>query len=180
MHTFLSHPSVQIFWRCIAIYIFIILAIRIFGKTELAQLSVTDLVFILLISNAVQTAMMGKDSSLQGGIIAACSLFMVNYLLKRFLFTNKRASSLIQGESLLLIYKGQMNAKNLRQARISLEELQAAIREHGIESIEHVDLSMLEVDGNVSVISGDFNKKSSHEIPGKLPHHKQKNVPRFT
>ena len=61
-----------------AVYLFIVLAIRLFGKKELAQLSVTDLVFILLISNAVQNAMVGQNTSLGGGLVAAGTLFAVN------------------------------------------------------------------------------------------------------
>ncbi|HMD00393.1 MAG TPA: YetF domain-containing protein, partial [Ferruginibacter sp.] len=49
-------------------------------------------------------------------------------------------------------------------SEISYEELMAAIREHGIEELRHVDLAMLEVDGNISVISDDFRKKTSHTI----------------
>ena len=77
-------PSwLEIIVRVLAVYFFMIIAIRLFGKKELAQLSVTDLVFILLISNAVQNAMVGSDSSLSGGLIAALSLFAANYKIGR-------------------------------------------------------------------------------------------------
>ena len=69
-----------------AVYLFIIIAIRLFGKKELAQLSIIDLVFILLISNAVQNAMVGADSSLAGGLVAASTLFFINYLLKFLIY----------------------------------------------------------------------------------------------
>ena len=63
------------------VYLFIILALRLLGKTELAQLSITDLIFVLLISNAVQNAMVGEDTSLGGGLLAASVLFILNYIL---------------------------------------------------------------------------------------------------
>jgi hypothetical protein len=78
-----------------------ILAIRLFGKKELAQLSVIDLVFILLISNSVQNAMVGPDSTLSGGLIAAGSLFLANFTLKRLFYRSKFFSKMVQGESLL-------------------------------------------------------------------------------
>ncbi|HLP21815.1 MAG TPA: hypothetical protein VK174_15990, partial [Chitinophagales bacterium] len=68
--------------KSIAIYLFIVFAIRLFGKKEIAQLSVVDLVFILLISNSVQNAMVGPDNTLLGGIAAATGLFVINYILK--------------------------------------------------------------------------------------------------
>jgi uncharacterized membrane protein YcaP (DUF421 family) len=164
MKEFLHNDYVMIVLRCIAVYIFVVIAIRIFGKKELAQLSVVDLVFILLISNAVQNAMVGPDTSLEGGLIAALALFIVNYLLKQLLYRNKKISEILQGKSLMLIYDGQLQEHNLQKAEITLEELTAAVREHGVEDLEHVDLAVLEVDGNISVISNDFKKKSVHPV----------------
>ena len=87
----------NIAFRSIVIYLFIILAIRLFGKKELAQLSVVDLVFILLISNAVQNSMVGNDSSLLGGIVAAGSLFVLNIILDKLFFRSKKLSTFFQG-----------------------------------------------------------------------------------
>ena len=82
MHELLNNNYVRIVVSTLAVYLFIVVAIRLFGKKELAQLSVVDLVFILLISNSVQNAMVGPDSTLSGGLVAATSLFIVNYILK--------------------------------------------------------------------------------------------------
>ena len=161
---FIHNPYLEIVFRAVAVYIFMIVAIRIFGKKELAQLSVIDLVFILLISNAVQNAMVGPDTSLSGGLIAAGALFAANFTLKKILYKNEHLSKIIQGESILLIYKGQVQSPNCKKAEISLEELEAAAREHGVKDIQHVDLAMLEVDGNISIISNDFKDKSKIEF----------------
>ena len=84
------NPYIEIIFRCIIVYLFIVIAIRLFGKKEIAQLSVVDLVFILLISNSVQNAMVGPDSSLIGGLIAAGSLFIVNLILKYVSYKSKK------------------------------------------------------------------------------------------
>ena len=83
-----------------AVYFFIIFAIRISGRKELAQLSVIDLVFILLISNAVQNAMVGQNTSLVGGLVAAATLFVVNFILKQLMYRFSKLSNLIQGKRL--------------------------------------------------------------------------------
>ncbi|HJV78261.1 MAG TPA: hypothetical protein VJ602_07740, partial [Paludibacter sp.] len=70
MNELLGNNYVRIIFSTFVIYLFIVVAIRLFGKKELAQLSVVDLVFILLISNAVQNAMVGPDSTLSGGLVA--------------------------------------------------------------------------------------------------------------
>lgn len=145
----------------VSVYIFIVVAIRFFGKNELAQLSVIDLVFILLISNSVQNAMVGTDSSLGGGMVAATSLFVVNYLFKRIMYRFPKLNKLIQGEPLLLIYDGKINLINVNKAKISMDEIMEAIREHGVSTVEQVDLAILEVDGNISVMSHEFKQKTT-------------------
>ena len=165
--SFIHYPFIEIILRTLAVYIFMILALRIFGKKELAQLSVIDLVFILLISNSVQNAMVGPDTSLNGGLIAAGALFFANYTLKQLLYRNKKISQMVQGEAILLIYEGAANVANCRKAEITIEELEAAVREHGARDIQKVDLAILEVDGNISVISSDYQTKSKVSHPRK-------------
>ncbi len=156
-------PLADITLRSVAVYLFIVLAIRLFGKKELAQLSVIDLVFILLISNAVQNAMVGNNTSLTGGIVAALALFATNFIFKTVLFKNKKISELVQGKSIMLVYEGNPIPENLRHAEITIEEIEAAAREHGVEKISEVKLAILEVDGNISIVSSDFKNKTTHQ-----------------
>ncbi len=151
--------------RSAAVYLFIIFGIRIFGKKELSQLSVIDLVFILLISNSVQNAMVGSNSTLLGGIAAALTLFCINYLFKNLFFKSRKFSSFIQGSPLMLIYHGKVIEKHLVEAKLSRDELDAAVREHGVEHAGEVDLAVLEVDGNISVLSDKFR-----HVTVKKPH----------
>jgi len=160
MMNIFSNGYVQIIISSVAVYIFIIAAIRLFGKKELAQLSVVDLVFILLISNAVQNAMVGTNTSLVGGLVAATALFITNFGFKYLLFKFPRFNRVIQGEALLIIYEGKLNEKNVRKAQLSYQEITETIREHGVASIEEVNLAVLEVDGNISVISDGYKKKT--------------------
>src|SRR5262245_24344251 len=133
-------PWLDVIFRSTIIYLFIVAALRLFGKKELAQLSVIDLVFILLISNSVQNAMVGPGSDLIDGIIAATTLFAINALLKYFLFRSKRLNQIIQGHAVMLIHNGRVIEENLRKERMTYEELEAAVREHGVQHISEVDL----------------------------------------
>lgn len=163
---------VNVALRSVIIYLFIILAIRFFGKKELAQLSVIDLVFILLISNSVQNAMVGPNTSLLAGIAAAATLFTMNAILKILLFKSKKLNELFQGNPLMLVYHGKVIEKHLEQAMISHSELAEVIREHGVKDISRVDLAVLETDGNISVLSENYRKKTvrkrkAHKIISK-------------
>ena len=146
--------------RSVIVYLFVIFAIRFFGKKELSQLSIVDLVFILLISNSLQAAMIGNNTTLAGGLIAAGSLFIVNWILKNLIYKSKRISETIQGSPIMLVYQGKVIYKHLEKAQISHDELEAAIREHGVKDIAAVDLAILEVDDNISALSSNFTKKT--------------------
>lgn len=174
MLEFLSNQYVQIVMSSIAVYLFIIVAIRLFGKKELSQLSVIDLVFILLISNAVQNAMVGSNSTLLGGLVAAGALFVTNFIFKQFLYRFPKFSSIIQGESLMLIYKGKLNIQNAAKAKLTMDEILEVLREHGVDRIEAVDLAVLEVDGNISVLSDDYRHKTvKKRAPRRAPQTKE-------
>jgi len=155
------NPFLSVILQTAGVYVFIIAALRLFGKKELAQLSVIDLVFILLISNSVQNAMVeaSRDSFL-AGLVAAGTLFLLNYILKFISFRSRKITRLIQGEPVILMHKGKLLEHNLHKENISEEELQAAMREHGVEKEADVDLAVLEADGNISILSHNYQKHS--------------------
>jgi len=160
MHEILTGNYARIIGSTLAVYLFIVIAIRLFGKKELAQLSVVDLVFILLISNAVQNAMVGPDATLSGGLLAATTLFVVNYLLKYLQYRFPQFGKIVQGDATMLIYQGKMIESHMKKVRISDAELMEAVREHGVESVKEVDLVIMEVDGSISVLSEKYQKKT--------------------
>ncbi len=153
-------PYLIIAGKSTAVYLFIIAAIRIFGKRELAQLSVIDLVFILLISNSVQNAMVGSDTTLPGGMAAALGLFIANYLLKFLLRKSAWLNRAVQGEKIVLVHDGMLLKKGMKEAMMTYDELERAIREHGVSSIKEVNLAILEADGNISVLSKNYTHKT--------------------
>ena len=153
---------IEIIVRSAAVYLFMLVALRIFGKKELSQLNTADVILILLISNSVQSAMVGSDSSLYGGLAAATVLFIINYILKRLMFKYKRLSDFLQEKPEILIHNGTLEFKTLSKLNITSDELREAMREHGVENFKDVKLAMLEIDGNISIISGDKNLRQTH------------------
>jgi len=105
--------------------------------------------------------MTGPDTTLSGGLTGAAALFIVNYILKFLEFRFPIFSKAIQGEAVMLIFKGKVNRANLDKVKITMEELIEAIREHGVTTIEEVDLAVFEVDGNISVLSDQYKRKTS-------------------
>jgi len=160
MYELLNNNYLRIIGSTLTVYLFIVIAIRLFGKKELAQLSVVDLVFILLISNAVQNAMVGPDATLLGGLVAASTLFVVNYLLKYLQYRFPQFGKIVQGDATMLVYQGKILEEHMKRAKITTDELMEAVREHGVKSVKEVDLAIMEVDGSISVLSDKYQKKT--------------------
>lgn len=149
--------------RTVLVYLSIVGGLLLFGKKELSQISVTDLVFILLISNSVQNAMVGQNTSLIGGLTAAAVLFLMNFVFRKFSYKFSAVRKVIVGEPVLLIYEGVLQKRNVERENITDEELMAALREHGVSGISEVKLAMLEIDGNISVVSKEMQGKTHHK-----------------
>jgi uncharacterized membrane protein YcaP (DUF421 family) len=156
------NPYLDIIIRSTAVYFFMVIALRVFGKKELSQLNTADVILILLISNAVQNAMVGNNTSLYGGLAAATVLFAINFILKKLIFRYKKIGDFIQEKPEILIHNGNLDFIALSKLSITNDELKEAMREHGIEHFADVKLAMLEIDGNISIISGDKNLKQTH------------------
>ena len=148
--------------RSAAVYLFMVIALRLFGKKELSQLNTADVILILLISNSVQNAMVGNNTSLLGGLAAASILFSINFVLKKLMFNYQKFGVFMQEKPEILIHNGNLDFKSLSKLNITSDELREAMREHGIEHFKDVKLAMLEIDGNISIISGSENLKQTH------------------
>ena len=138
--------------RCAIIYLSILAMLRLCGKRHVAQISIVDFVLVLLVSNAVQNAMVGSDSSVEGGIVAAGTLVLMNVWLTRLLLRNERLGAFLEGEPAMLVRDGEVLDSQLQREGIRRVELDAVIREHGIDGVSHVKLAILELDGSISVV----------------------------
>lgn len=156
------NPYLDIIARSVSVYLFMVIALRIFGKKELSQLNTADIILILLISNSVQNAMVGSNSSLYGGLVAALALFIINFVFKKVMLNSKFIKELVQDKPEILVHDGKIDFKSLAKLGITSDELQEAMREHGVEFYKDVKLAMFEIDGNISVISGNENLKQTH------------------
>ena len=156
------NPYLDIIIRSASVYLFLLIALRLFGKKELSQLNTSDVILILLISNSVQNAMVGSNSSLWGGLVAATVLFVINFGLKKLMYKSKKFSDFIQQKPEILIHDGDLDFEILSKLNITSDELKEAMREHGVEHFSDVKLAMLEIDGNISIISGDKTLHQTH------------------
>jgi uncharacterized membrane protein YcaP (DUF421 family) len=159
MHEIWNHmfvlglPILEKILRPIVVYIFLIVGLRLSGKRELAQLNPFDLVVLLTLSNTVQNAIIGDDNTVIGGILGATSLLAINYLVVRFLYGHRKLEQIVEGRADLLVENGKVYTQRLKRELITREELAAAARKQGFESLSDVRECVLEPGGTLTFIA---------------------------
>src|SRR6267154_1174686 len=146
----LGVPLAEKILRPLIVYIFLIVGLRLSGKRELAQLNPFDLFVLLTLSNTVQNAIIGNDNTVTGGLIGAASLLAVNYLVVRFLYDHRKIDQLVEGSADVLIENGKVHEHKLKKELITKEELGAAARKQGFDSLSEVQQCVLEPGGTLS------------------------------
>ena len=142
----------DILLRTLAVYLAILVGLRLAGKREIGQMTVFDLVVLLLIANAVQNAMVGPDTSLVGGILAAMVLLVVNAIVASLRLRWPRLRRWVEGTPTLLVLHGEVIPEHMRREGIDEESLLTALREHGLAEVSGVEMAVLEIDGSISVV----------------------------
>jgi uncharacterized membrane protein YcaP (DUF421 family) len=161
----LSVPLWTIVLRSAVVYFFLLVGLRLSGKREIGQMTVFDLVVLLLLANAVQNAMVGPDTSLLGGIVAALVLLLLNAGVARLRMRWPRLRRLVEGTPTLLVLHGEVMRDHLRHEGVDQETLEAALREHGIAGLEDVEMAVLEIDGSISVVPvGGTTKRGKRSV----------------
>ncbi|HEY8671058.1 MAG TPA: YetF domain-containing protein [Terriglobales bacterium] len=150
-----THVIAEIVLRTVVIYLVVLVGVRVSGKREVGQMTPFDLVLLLLISNSVQNAMTGPDTSVLGGIAAAVTLLVMNYGIAELSGINRRFRKVVEGQPSLLVHDGQIIAPHMAKEHVSMDELERALREHGINNYHDVALAVLEVDGSISCLKYD-------------------------
>ena len=129
-------------------------ALRIFGKREIGQFTIYDLVLVLLVANAVQPAMTGPDTSLLGGLVIIGSLVVANFIVGR-LDSIEFFHRVFTSPPAVLIKDGELQTAVMEREGVDHEEVEMAVREHGLANVSDVALGMLEPDGSISIVGKD-------------------------
>ncbi len=142
----------EIVLRTAIVYLFLVVVLRITGKREVGQMSILELIVILIISDAVQNSMVGENATLWGGLVAVLTLLAMDLGLKALTGRSKRLRRAVEGEPRLLVRDGHLLDRALREEGVEPDQVRAAIRGQGIARVEDVRLAVLETDGSISVI----------------------------
>lgn len=149
----LGLPLLEKILRPIIVYVFLVVSLRLSGKRELVQLNPFDLVVLLTLSNTVQNAIIGDDNSVSGGLIGATSLLFINYVVVRFLYGHNKLEQIVEGQSDVLIDRGQVRPDRLKRELITISQLEAAARKQGFDTLAEVEKCVLEPSGTLAFVA---------------------------
>lgn len=147
--------------RAVIVYFFLVVALKLAGRRELAQLNAFDLVVLLTVSNTVQNAIIGNDNSVTGGLIGATTLILVNYLVVRFVFEYSSKHQHAGGPGVTLIESGTIRPEALKKELITMDELREAANRQGFTSMKEIDSAYVNPDGSFAFVK----KKDSGSSP---------------
>ncbi len=142
----------EIVIRTAIVYLFLVVVLRLSGKREVGQLSILELIVILVISDAVQNSMVGENTTLWGGLVAVLTLLALDKGISLLTDRSKRARRALEGEPRLLVRDGRLMTRALREEGVDADDVRAAVRHQGLMHIDDVQLAVLETDGSISVI----------------------------
>lgn len=137
--------------RGCVVYLSVLILIRLSGKRQIGQMSPTEFVAILLISNAVQNAMNGGDNSLVGGLLLSVVLIVMSIIISYLTYRSSFFSAIFEGTPTLLINQGKIIHKHMAHERLSESELKALLRKQGVHHLHEVQTAILESDGTLSI-----------------------------
>jgi uncharacterized membrane protein YcaP (DUF421 family) len=165
--------------RTAIVYVFLVVGFRLAGKREAGQLSTLDLVVLLIIANAVQNAMVGQNTSLAAGLIAAAVILGLDRSIHMLTDRFRPLRQVIEGEPSILVRDGEILDGVLKREGISRDELGIALREHGMMDASEAAYVFLETNGQITVIprpggtdgAGGVERHAGlrRHGPGKLP-----------
>jgi uncharacterized membrane protein YcaP (DUF421 family) len=145
-------PPWEIALRAVAVYLVMLVMLRVFGKREVGQFTLFDLVLVLLVANAVQPAMTGPDTSLAGGLLIIVVLMLANRALAESRRRLPFMRHLLESPATTLARDGEWLDDEVNREGLDAADLEAALREHGIGAVDEVELAVLEPDGSISVV----------------------------
>ena len=157
--------------RPVLVYLLLVFALRKAGKRLLAQLNPFDFVVLLTLSNTVQNAIIGNDTSLLGGVIGAAALLGVNAVLVRFFYRGPEMTQIARGDrDICLIAGGRLQEDAMRQLHINAGELIAKAHERGFDSLDEVESAVLYPNGTIYFRGQDAASDAARhrELLGRL------------
>ena len=148
----MAHPWWEMVLRGAAVYVAVLVLVRLVGKRTVGQFTPFDLVLVVVLGESVGHSLVGKDHSLSGGLILAATLLSLNWGLGFLTARWPAFDRVVEGRPVLLARSGELYRDVLRKQSLSEKEFNMAMREQGVSDVAEVELAMLETSGNITIV----------------------------
>ncbi|HJU67540.1 MAG TPA: YetF domain-containing protein [Gemmatimonadaceae bacterium] len=139
--------------RAIAVYILLLVILRLAGSRTMAQITTFDFILMLIISEAVQQAMINDDNSMVNAFLIVITLVGMNVLMSLLKQRSNRVERLLDGTPLLLIERGKIHSDRLQRERVDEADVLEAARElQGVSTLDDIEYAVLEKNGQVTIV----------------------------
>lgn len=143
----------DLIFRGVAIYLFLLVLFRILGKRSLAETTTFDFVLLLIIGEATQQALLGNDFSVTNALVLIIILMGVDMLFAKLKSKYKKLDRLLEGAPLILVDHGKPLKRRMTQSHVDEDDIMEAARiHHGLEQLKQIKFAVLERDGTISII----------------------------
>lgn len=139
--------------RAAAMYVFLLVLMRVSGRRTLAQMTPFDLVLLLIVAEATQQGLVGDDFSITNAVVVVVTLIGADILVTFLTHRSRGLDRWVNGVPLILIHDGEVIDDRLKKARIDLDDiLQQARATQGLERLDQIKYAVLERGGDISII----------------------------
>lgn len=149
----MENPWWEFILRAGAVYLVVLLMVRITGKRTVGQFTPFDLIVVVLLGESVGESMVGGDHSLLGGLILAGTLLALNWLVGFISAHSPRFDEMIEGRPVLIARNGELFHDVLLQQSLNVKDFKTAMREADCNDLSKVELAMLETSGHITVVT---------------------------
>jgi uncharacterized membrane protein YcaP (DUF421 family) len=155
--------------RGLATYFFILLIFRITGKRSLAQITTFDAVLLLIIAEAIQSALIDTDNSMTNAFLLIVTLLGTDLVMSLFTSRWEKADKILNDVPLILIENGHIHKDRMLKSRVAENDvLEQARAQHGVERLDQIKYAVLERSGGISIIPREVPWATSTEHHGDL------------
>lgn len=148
----MSMPWWEFILRAVVVYVVLLGMIRVSGKRTMGQFTAFDMLLIVLLGNAVQNALLGKDTSMTGGLLLAATLIVLNWSVGLLTSRSRKMERLLEGVPVVLAHNGNVYRDVLRRELVSRYDFSKAMREAGCNDVDRIHLALLETDGRITIL----------------------------
>jgi uncharacterized membrane protein YcaP (DUF421 family) len=148
----LGMPWWEFVLRATAVYVVVLVMVRLSGKRTVGQFTPFDLLVVVLLGTAVQNSLIGEDTSLLGGLILAATLLGLNWVVGKLSSHSRRFDELVEGKPVILVRHGHLFRDELARQSLSEHDFAIARRSAGYATLPEIALAVLESSGEITFI----------------------------